>query len=89
VSKERQKRVQQDRDIINREASAAKQAAGLRYLSSGRGADESALRLMEMIPPDTRDLTARLFGDPLPGRSALDAYVEKRKAQGRHLRAAR
>lgn len=24
------------------------------------------------VPADTRDLTARLFGDPLPGRSALD-----------------
>lgn len=24
------------------------------------------------VPTDTRDLTARLFGDPLPGRSALD-----------------
>jgi acyl-CoA synthetase (AMP-forming)/AMP-acid ligase II len=23
-------------------------------------------------PPDTRDLTARFCGDPLPGRSALD-----------------
>lgn len=29
-----------------------------------------AARLAE-IPPDTRDLTGRLFGDPLPGRSAL------------------
>jgi DNA-binding CsgD family transcriptional regulator len=24
------------------------------------------------IPEDTRDLTGQLFGDPLPGRSALD-----------------
>lgn len=24
------------------------------------------------IPKDTRDLTQRLFGDPLPGRSAYD-----------------
>jgi hypothetical protein len=28
-------------------------------------------RLAE-IPPDTRGLTARIMGDPLPGRSALD-----------------
>lgn len=28
-------------------------------------------RLSE-IPSDTRDLTGRIFGDPLPGRSALD-----------------
>lgn len=33
--------------------------------------DEIAQRLAE-IPPDTRDFTARQFGDPLPGRSALD-----------------
>jgi hypothetical protein len=29
-------------------------------------------RLLKLVPPDTRDLTARVFGDPLPGRSALD-----------------
>jgi hypothetical protein len=28
--------------------------------------------LIASIPEDTRDLTARLCGDPLPGRSALD-----------------
>lgn len=28
-------------------------------------------RLAE-IPPDTRSITARIFGDPLPGRRALD-----------------
>lgn len=31
-----------------------------------------AERLMDEIPHDTRDLTARVCGDPLPGRSALD-----------------
>lgn len=30
-----------------------------------------AERLAE-IPPDTRDLTSRLCGDPLPGRRAID-----------------
>lgn len=28
--------------------------------------------LKRTIPPDTRSFTARAFGDPLPGRSALD-----------------
>lgn len=28
--------------------------------------------LFSKIPPDTRGVTARLMGDPLPGRSALD-----------------
>ncbi len=31
---------------------------------------DGAARLAE-IPPDTRDITGRAFGDPLPGRSAL------------------
>lgn len=31
-----------------------------------------AERAFAQVPPDTRDLTARIFGDPLPGRSALD-----------------
>jgi hypothetical protein len=30
-----------------------------------------AARLTE-IPPDTRSLTGKIFGDPLPGRSAFD-----------------
>ena len=37
----------------------------------------NAMRLKAQIPADTRDLTARVMGDPLPGRSALD---EKRRA---------
>lgn len=28
--------------------------------------------LMATLPDDTRDITARIFGDPIPGRSALD-----------------
>lgn len=34
-------------------------------------ANDAAIRVAE-IPHDTRSLTARMFGDPLPGRSALD-----------------
>lgn len=38
-----------------------------------RGPDERDLKARwREIPPDTRDLTARLCGDPLPGRRALD-----------------
>jgi hypothetical protein len=29
-------------------------------------------RLAREVPPDTRDVTGQLLGDPLPGRSALD-----------------
>ena len=37
-----------------------------------REARKDAARLRQQIPPDTRSLTARIAGDPLPGRSALD-----------------
>lgn len=33
---------------------------------------EEFVRLKAAVPADTRDLTGRIFGDPLPGRSALD-----------------
>lgn len=36
-------------------------------------AEALAARIAE-VPMDTRDTTARTFGDPLPGRSALDQY---------------
>lgn len=37
--------------------------------------DDIAARLAE-IPEDTRTITGRLFGDPLPGRRALDAKCQ-------------
>ena len=42
-----------------------------RVLHGGPTKREWQNRVAE-IPDDTRDLTARVFGDPLPGRSALD-----------------
>lgn len=57
------------RNADNRAMTAAKKAAGLTYASRIDAADVAA-RLAE-IPPDTRSLTGRMFGDPLPGRSAL------------------
>ena len=36
--------------------------------------------LGEREPPDTRDLTARILGDPLPGRSHLDRIKAKQGA---------
>jgi hypothetical protein len=41
-----------------------------RLTNSTTNAD--AARLLALIPADTRSLTGRLAGDPLPGRSALD-----------------
>lgn len=37
-----------------------------------RSEKHDAFILMDEIPDDTRDLTARLMGDPLPGRRAID-----------------
>lgn len=38
--------------------------------------EADAEAMLRAIPADTRDLTARLMGDPLPGRSALDKKRE-------------
>jgi len=41
-------------------------------LDRKRLAADEIKRLMASLPTDTRGLTARAMGDPLPGRSALD-----------------
>jgi hypothetical protein len=38
----------------------------------GRVSPDEAKRLLATIPADTRSRNAKLMGDPLPGRSALD-----------------
>lgn len=72
--KQRQSKSWQEQRLANeREVSARKKAAGLTYLA-GRGAQAHRdwLRQIPLMPADTRNLTARICGDPLPGRSALD-----------------
>ena len=71
-ARRKRKRIQMKRDAQNREVSAARTAAGLRFMVGRIEVDEQARKLMAFIPTDTRDLTARICGDPLPGRSALD-----------------
>src|SRR5690348_11394150 len=39
--------------------------------------ERDARKLMKQIPPDTRDLTAQLCGDPIPGRRAIDKIEMK------------
>lgn len=68
----KRKRIQMHRDAENREVSAARMAAGLTFMVGRRDVEAQARKLMEFIPYDTRSLTARICGDPLPGRSALD-----------------
>jgi len=41
--------------------------------------------LMDAIPQDTRSKTARLAGDPLPGRSALDKLRAATKPQADNI----
>lgn len=54
---------------------ATLRAAGLVKLHSSRPKPEDIEARWAEIPADTRNLTARIFGDPLPGRSALDRSV--------------
>ena len=58
-----------DRNKMCRELAKSRAAAGITNL---RGVDKAvaAARLAE-IPLDTRNLTQRICGDPLPGRDAL------------------
>ena len=63
-------RAKADRDRANREMSANKKAAGVTYLHGRVDAVVAAARLAE-IPRDTRNLTQRLMGGPIPGRDAL------------------
>ena len=37
-----------------------------------RVSNDERVRRLAAVPPDTRSLTGRVCGDPLPGRSALD-----------------
>jgi hypothetical protein len=73
-ARQRRAVVQAQRNATNREMAAARKAAGLTYHAGKRGTQIEAdwRRQMAAIPDDTRDLTARICGDPLPGRSALD-----------------
>jgi hypothetical protein len=65
---------QRERMAIQREVSAAKKAAGLTHHVGHREteAEMGWRRQLPFMPSDTRNLTARVCGDPLPGRSALD-----------------
>lgn len=59
---------------------AAKAAAGLTYAVGRVDHALLAARLAE-IPADTRTLTQRICGDPLPGRSALSKAPPKGQQQ--------
>lgn len=53
---------------MNKEVSNTKREAGIRYLGSrSKSADAEWEHQMALMPRDTRDLTGRLMGDPIPG----------------------
>jgi len=52
--------VQRQRDVGN--------GSGYR----AEGSDQKDVRILEMVGPDTRTMQQKFFGDPMPGRSALD-----------------
>jgi hypothetical protein len=43
-----------------------------RGVRESRPDEEILRRLIQEVPDDTRTLTGRLLGDPLPGRRAID-----------------
>jgi hypothetical protein len=55
-----------------KEMARLKKQAGIKQSWSSLQTERDARRLMDAIPRDNRSLTGRFFGDPLPGRSALD-----------------
>lgn len=60
-----------------KEGAAGKIAAGLTTDRNHTLVRTQAERLMSQIPQDTRNMTQRAFGDPIPGRSALDQMRSK------------
>lgn len=59
-------------DLLDRSRDAINHRAFKLRLKSSNKAEYRTMNRPELPPIDTRDLTARFFGDPLPGRSALD-----------------
>ena len=73
----KRKRVHTAMLTMQREVTAAKKAAGI-LLGFGHPSQIDLDARLAEIPDDTRGLTARICGDPLPGRSALDRLREAR-----------
>jgi hypothetical protein len=65
-------RCELDPSYRSRRAAQIREARARKPPSTKAVTLEEAQRAIAAIPDDTRALTARLLGDPLPGRSALD-----------------
>lgn len=55
-----------------KEAAENRRRAGITHMEKNTAAERDWRSHLQTIPRDTRDLTGRIMGDPLPGRSALD-----------------
>lgn len=62
----------QRRHAQNREAGRKQVGKILHVYDGARLKPEEAEQALASVPPDTRPFFARLMGDPLPGRSALE-----------------
>jgi hypothetical protein len=69
---------------------AVRRAAGIRQARFTRGArgephrrltDAEARQALATIPADTRSISAKIMGDPLPGRSALDKLLMRERTK--------
>lgn len=75
---ERRKALNNEARRSRRHAESSRLLVGIHRVETDADVARDAARLIAQIPPDTRDLTARLLGDPLPGRSALDHWTRGR-----------
>lgn len=67
MTSEARKRLERRRAAEVNASIRAKRDAGVGQVRSQIGIEEAWLRQLSAIPPDTRSLTGRLMGDPLPG----------------------
>lgn len=58
---------------LARRVRAGKEPPRYKLIEAIRVSEEEFRQRRREIPEDTRDLTGRFFGDPLPGRSALNS----------------
>ena len=66
--KARQNQARREHDKMLQEVTNSKRKAGIRYLGTrSKAVDAEWKRQIELMPQDTRDLTGRLMGDPIPG----------------------
>ena len=59
-------------EVARRRYVRSERRASPHFADRKRLSAEDAIRALATVPADTRTITGKVFGDPLPGRSALD-----------------